>query len=142
MVDSHLPRFSQAVQAVLLVIAFALEARGIVVVLALILLGAVIGGARFNLLAYAYKGLAIPRGELEPAAPPRFAQTIGTGLLIIASVVLFAASPHSGPWWFFGWGPALVVAALSALAAASGFCLGCEIYVALGRMRARGQAEA
>jgi hypothetical protein len=120
-IDSHLPRFSQAIQAVALAVAFLLDARAVVVVLAVILVLAALGGPRWNLLAYLYRALPIPPGELEAAAPPRFAQTLGAVFLTVGSIALVATRPETLPWWILGWGSALLVAVLSALAAAASF---------------------
>lgn len=120
MVDSHLPRFSQGLQALLLAAAFVIDpisGRWVVVALAAILCAAALGGPRWNLFAYVYRALPIPRGEPEPAAPPRFAQAVGAVFLTIASVVLFAASIEATGWWIGGWGPALLVTLLAGLAA-------------------------
>jgi len=73
--------------------------------------------------------LAAPE-ELEPAAPPTFAQGVGA-LVTGAGILLHAAGV---PW-------ALPVAASAAfvaafLNAAFGFCLGCELYLLLRRLRA------
>lgn len=121
MIDSRLPRFSQAVQATLLAVAFLFDVRLVVPAVGLVLLLAVLGGPRWNLLAYVYRALPIPPGEPEPAAPSRFAQALGTVFLAIGTVALFAATPDSTAWWWVGWGPALVVAALAALAATTSF---------------------
>lgn len=121
MIDSRLPRFSQAVQAVVLAVAFVTDARWVVPLMAVILATAVFGGPRLNLLAYFYRSLPIPPGEPEPAAPPRFAQTLGAVFLVIASIGLFAATAETATWWVLGWGPALAVAVLAALAAATSF---------------------
>lgn len=136
MIDSNLPRFSQGLQAVLLALAFLLDARWIVVAVGVVLLAAALGGPSFNLFAYLFKALPVPRGEPEPAAPPRFAQRIGATLLVVSSVALLTAEHDSTTWWVLGWGPALVVAVLSALAATTAFCLGCEIYLFFQRARA------
>jgi hypothetical protein len=120
MIDSHLPRFSQGLQALLLAAAFLLDpvtGRWVVVALAVILCTAAVGGARLNLFAYVYRALPIPRGEPEPAAPPRFAQVVGAVFLTVASVVLFASTIETPGWWVGGWGPALLVALLAGLAA-------------------------
>lgn len=137
MIDSNLPRFSQGLQAVLLGIAFLLDSRWLVVAVAVVLVAAALGGPRFNVFAYLFKALPVPRGEPEPAAPPRFAQRIGATLLAVSVVVLFTAERGSTTWWVFGWGPALLVAVLSALAATTAFCLGCEIYLFFQRARAQ-----
>jgi hypothetical protein len=120
-VDSNLPRFSQGVQALLLALAFVIDVRWLVPILAAILVAAVLGGARWNAFTYLYRSLPIPAGEPEPAAPPRFAQTLGAIFLTIGSVALFAAAPETGPWWTLGWGPALLVAVLAGLAATTSF---------------------
>jgi hypothetical protein len=120
-IDSRLPRFSQGVQAVGLAAAFLLDIRWVVVVFAVILVLAALGGPRWNLLAHLYKALPIPAGEMEPAAPPRFAQTLGAVFLSVASLALFTTQQESQPWWILGWGAALAVAVLSALAATANF---------------------
>ena len=121
MVDSHLPRFSQALQAVILATAFLADARWVVPILALALALAVVGGPRANLFAYLFKALRVPPGELEPAAPPRFSQSLGATFLAIGTVGLFALEAETVPWWVLGWGPALAVAVLAAIAAATAF---------------------
>ena len=121
MVDSNLPRFSQGLQALLLALAFVIDVRWLVPILAAILVAAVLGGPRWNAFAYLYKAAPIPAGAPEPAAPPRFAQTLGAVFLTVSSVGLFASSPETGPWWTFGWGPALLVAVLAGLAATTSF---------------------
>lgn len=117
MIDSAIPRFSQAVQAVALAVAFLLDARAVVPVLALVLLVAVLGGPRWNLFGRFYKGLSLPPGEPEPAAPPRFAQTLGAVFLSLATAGLFVADPGTTMYSWLGWGPALAVAVLAGLAA-------------------------
>ncbi|MDQ3939914.1 MAG: DUF4395 domain-containing protein [Actinomycetota bacterium] len=121
MIDSRIPRFSQAIQAVLLAIAFLLDARFIVIALAVVLVAAALGGPRWNVLAHLYQALPISPGELEPAAPPRFAQTLGAVFLTISSVALVTTAAESMPSWIVGWGVTLLVAVLSGLAAAASF---------------------
>ncbi len=121
MIDSRLPRFSQAVQAVVLTAAFLIDARWVVPVLAVVLATAVVGGPRWNALAYAYRALPIPPGELEPAAPARFAQTLGTIFLTLSTIALFTTDRGTPVYNLLGWGPALLVAMLSALAASTSF---------------------
>jgi Domain of unknown function (DUF4395) len=120
-VDSHQPRFSQGVLAVVLAIAFLFEASWVVPVMAVLLLASVVGGPRWNLMAYAYRALPIPPGEPEPIGPPRFAQTLGVIFLSVATIGLFAAQRESTAWDLIGWGPALLVAVLAGLAATTSF---------------------
>ena len=121
MIDSRIPRFSQAIQAALLALAFLFDAGWAVPLLGAILAAAVLGGPRWNLFARLYGLLKLPPGEMEPAAPPRFAQTLGAVFLGIGTVGLIAADPETAPWWVLGWGPALAVAVLAALAATTSF---------------------
>jgi len=120
-IDSAIPRFSQAIQAVLLALAFLVEARWLVPALGLVLLAAVAGGPRWNLLGRIYRGLNLPSSEPEPAAPPRFAQLLGTIFLAVATAGLFVADTGTRPYWLIGWGAALIVAALAAIAATTRF---------------------
>lgn len=121
MVDSNLPRFSQGILAVLLAISFLVVLEAAVPVLAVVLAAAVFGGPRWNLWAYLYKSLPIPRGEPEPAAPPRFSQLLGAIFLTVSTVGLFATTQESTAWWVIGWGPALLVAVLAGVAATTSF---------------------
>lgn len=121
MVDSHLPRFSQAVQALILAVAFLLQLEAVVPILGLIMGLAALGGPRWNLWGYLYRGLPIPRGEPEPAAPPRFSQILGTIFLGISTIGLYTLREESTAWWVVGWGPALAVMLLAAIAAATAF---------------------
>ena len=117
MIDSRLPRFSQAVQAVVLAVAFLLDIRLAVVVLAAILVAAALGGPGWNVFGRVFSALRIPPGEMEPAGPPRFAQQVGAVFLTVGSIGLFVAERDTTAWWVLGWGPALMVAVLSGLAA-------------------------
>ena len=121
MIDSNLPRFSQGIQAVLLALAFLLDWRLVVPVVGAVLLIAATAGPRYNLLAHLYRALPIPQGEPEPAAPPRFAQSLGVVFLGLGTIGLFTAEPETSAWWVLGWGPALAVAVLSGVAATTSF---------------------
>ncbi len=117
MIDSAIPRFSQAVQAVTLAVAYAVDARAVVPLLALVLLVAVVGGPAWNLFGRIYRGLPLPPGEPEPADPPRFAQTLGAVFLALAPAGLFFAERDTTVYSVLGWGPALAVGVLAGLAA-------------------------
>jgi hypothetical protein len=77
-----------------------------------------------------------PPRELEPEAPPRFAQTVGM-VFAISGVAGYAA----GVTWL---GVAATSAALVAafLNGVFGFCLGCEMYLLIRRIRPGGGALA
>lgn len=63
-----------------------------------------------------------PPTELESEFPPRFAQLLGTVGLTLATG-LFTVGLDAGGWLLAG-----AVAALQAVLAATGYCLGCRLY--------------
>jgi hypothetical protein len=70
-----------------------------------------------------------PPAELESEVPPRFAQALGTLGLGLATVAL-AAGWLTGATLATaaGWALAGAVAALQLVLAATGYCLGCQLY--------------
>jgi len=127
------PRFNQAVLTVALLGAFLLDARVVVPVFAAVLfLGAAFGpryGPFLRLYAEVIKPRLAPPHDLEDPRPPRFAAAVGVAFLAAATVA-FAAGAAG-----LGWALALIVAALAGLAAVTGICVGCEIYLFLARRR-------
>ena len=84
--------------------------------------------------AYAYRLLILPRlgppAEKEPAAPVRFAQTVGLTFLALATLGYLTGLTAVGVvFTAFG----LLAAFLNA---AFGLCLGCEAYLLIKRARA------
>jgi len=71
--------------------------------------------------------------QTEPEGPPRFAQFCGFAVLTVA-VILFAITGVDavGAWVAVG-----IVLALSTLLAATGLCVGCELYLWGHRLRSR-----
>lgn len=130
-IDPRGPRFNQAVLTVALLGGFLLDARVVVPVFAVVLLlGAAFGpryGPFLRLYAEVIKPRLAPPADLEDPRPPRFAAAVGVAFLGTASVA-FAAGAVG-----VGWALALAVAALAGLAAVTGICVGCEIYVLLAR---------
>lgn len=126
-VDVNVPRFNQAVVAVLTALGFVFQQPWLVVVTFAVLAISWAGPAVAP-LTQLYVRLVRPRiqpdgpNEFEPAAPPRFAQLIGTVFLGAASFALVAG------WTLIGWALSLIVMALAALAAATRICLGCIVY--------------
>lgn len=132
-IDPRGPRTNQAVLACALVIAFALQQWWVVPVFAVVLfLGAALGPKWGPVLRF-YQLVIRPRlgppSELEDPRPPRFAATIGV-IFLLASTIAFAAGADT-----VGWTLALIVATLAAVAAITGLCVGCEMYVMFVRMR-------
>lgn len=132
-IDPRGPRFNQAVLTAALLLGYVADVRAVVPVFAVVLfLGAAFGaqyGPFLRLYAVAVRPRLGPPAELEDPRPPRFAAAVGVGFLGAATVA-FAAGAST-----VGWSLALVVAALAGLAATTGICVGCEIYLFLARRR-------
>ncbi len=131
-IDSRAPRTVQAVIGSLSLVAFVADLEWLVAVLALQLAVGLTLGRRFCLPCLLYFELIQRRfgeGRIEDARPPRFANLVGMGFLAAATCafVLGAAS--------VGWALTLVVAALALLAASTGLCVGCELYLWVARLR-------
>lgn len=127
-IDVNIPRFNQAVVAAATAVAFVTQAPALVAVTFAVLVISWAGGPRLAPLTRLYVAAIRPRvdpdgpSELEPAAPPRFAQMVGSVFLGVATVAL--ASGLTG----LGWGLVLIVTALAALAATTRICVGCIFY--------------
>jgi hypothetical protein len=77
-----------------------------------------------------------PPRELEEAGPPRFSNTLGFVFLTAASLAFYLPDE---PIETVAWGLGLVVSALALLAATTGLCVGCELYVFARRLATRGR---
>ncbi len=132
-IDPRGPRFNQAVLAVALLGGFLVDWRPVVPLFALVLLAGAALGPRYGpflaLYAKAIRPRLGPPSELEDPRPPRFSAALGVVFLAAGALAFAAGSPG------LGWGLALVVAALAALAAVTGICVGCEMYLLLSRRR-------
>jgi hypothetical protein len=132
-IDSRGPRFNQAMIAALLLGGFLLDWEPVVPAAAAILaLGAALGprfGPFLALYAHVIRPRLGPPTELEDPRPPRFAATLGVAVLAGSTVAFLAGAPVAG------WALALLVAFLAGLAASTGICVGCEIYLFLARRR-------
>lgn len=129
-IDSHAPRFNQATIGLLSALAVATGWWWLLGVLAAQLAVGLTLGRRFCLPCLAYFELIQPRlgeGPLEDSRPPRFANLVGAVCLSAATAAYAAGLPVVGG--ILGG----FVAALALLAAATGFCTGCEAYK-LGRL--------
>lgn len=124
---------NQAVLTLALLAGFLADARIVVPVFAAVLfLGAAFGpryGPVLRFYAEVIRPRLAPPADLEDPRPPRFAAAIGV-VFLVASTVAFAAGSST-----IGWALALVVAVLAGLAATTGICVGCEVYLLLARRR-------
>jgi hypothetical protein len=131
-IDSRAPRTNQAVIGSLALLAFLLDVEWLVALLALQLAIGLTFGRQYCLPCLLYFELIQPRigeGRIEDARPPRFATMVGLTFLGAATVAFVAGLAT------VGWSLVLIVAALALLAAASGLCIGCELYLRLARLR-------
>ncbi len=131
-IDSHAPRFNQAVIGTLSLVAFLFELTWLPGVLAAQLAIGLTLGRRWCLPCLAYFELIQPRvgqGRLEDARPPRFANLLGVLFLGGATIAFLAGAP------VVGWALTLLVAALALLAATTALCMGCEAYLWVARLR-------
>jgi hypothetical protein len=116
----------------LALVAFVTGAEWLVAVLAAQLAIGLTFGRRFCLPCLLYFELLQPRfgeGPIEDSRPPRFANFVGVAFLGAASAAFALDVPT------LGWTLALIVAALALLAAATGVCVGCELYRLSARLR-------
>jgi uncharacterized membrane protein len=67
--------------------------------------------------------------HLEDPRPPRFAAALGTVFLTLSTLAFVGGNE------VVAWGLALLVVVLAGLAATSGLCIGCELYLFVARRR-------
>jgi len=124
-IDSNAPRFNQATIGTLALVAALLGWGWLAGLLGLQLVVGLVFGRRFCLPCLAYFELVQPRfgeGPLEDSRPPRAANIVGA-VVLSASALAYALGSA-----VVGTGLSLLVALLALLAAATGFCTGCEAY--------------
>jgi hypothetical protein len=124
-IDSRAPRFNQATIGTLSALAVATGWWWLLGILGAQLIVGLTLGRRFCLPCLAYFELVQPRfgeGRLEDARPPRFANLVG------AIFLTGAAASYVGDLEILGATLGGLVAGLALLAAATGFCTGCEAY--------------
>ena len=125
-VDVNVPRFNQAMVAGLIAVAFVVQWWPLVALVTVVLALTRFAGPDWGLFTQLYRRAVRPRlrgsVETEPAAPPRFAQLLGTVFLSGATGAFVAG------WAVVGWVIALAVFVLAALAATTRLCVGCIIY--------------
>jgi hypothetical protein len=121
------------VLTVALLAGFVLDWRPVAPIFAAVLLVGAAFGPRYGPFLRLYAEVIKPRlgppAELEDPRPPRFAAAVGVAFLAGATLA-FAAGAST-----VGWALALIVAALAGLAATTGICVGCEVYLFLARRR-------
>lgn len=131
-IDARAPRANQTVVGTLAVLAFVIDWWPLLAILAAQLFIGLRFGRQYCLPCLAYFEVIQPRiseGPIEDGRPPRFANQVGLVVLTAASAA------HLTGLEVIGWILGLAVAALALLAAATGFCVGCELYKLGARIR-------
>ncbi len=133
-VDRTALKVNQAMIILLLAIAFVANLPWLVALVAAVMtLGTL--SPQLALFQRIYRDLLRPAGLLRPdlqderGAPHRFAQGMGAGVLVLASLALFSGLSLAG------WALTLLVIGLAAVNLLFGFCAGCFIYLQLARLR-------
>ena len=126
-IDPRGHRFGAGLSVVILVAGFLTGTTAVIPAVGLALAVSAFFGTRWSILGRPWPvirrllRIAPPR-ELESEVPPRFAQLLGTIGLALATVLLVVGLT-AGAWLLAG-----AVAALQAVLAATGYCLGCRLY--------------
>jgi hypothetical protein len=130
-VDVRGPRFAAAVTAVVLAVALVTGSGWLVAVQAVVFAVGAFAGLRSAPYGVLFRVLVAPRlgpvREREPEAPPRFAQLVGLIFALVGAAGYLLGAPVLGA---VATGFALVAALLNA---ATGFCLGCELFLIVRR---------
>ena len=126
-VDVRGPRFAAWVTSAVLALALVLGSGWLVAAQAVVFAVGAFAGLRYAPYGVLFRILVAPRlgpaREREPEAPPRFAQLVGLLFAVVGAAGYLLGAPVVGA---VATGLALVAALLNA---ASGFCLGCELYL-------------
>lgn len=131
-IDARAPRFNQTVVALVCAAALLTGWWGLGAAMGLQLAIGLVLGRRWCLPCLFYFEVVQPRwgeGEIEDARPPRFANLLGAGVLLVATV-FHLVGLHVAGRALTG-----IVTALAALAAATGLCVGCSFYRLWARAR-------
>ena len=135
LIDARGPRYSAAITTTVLALALITESNYLIGFQFAVFLSAVIFGLRRSIYGLIYRNLIQPRlsGPVpsENEAAPRFAQLIGA---LFAFVALLGGVTGNTGVYLVATSFALGAAFLNA---AFGFCLGCQVYLSLVRVRAR-----
>jgi hypothetical protein len=132
-IDARGPRFSAALTTVVLASALVTGWVWLATFQAVVFAIGAIKGPQFTPYAFIYRTLIKPRLKsplrTEDVRPPQFAQSIG----LLFALVALAGDATGTPVVF----TVAVAAALAAafLNAAFDFCLGCQVYLLLARLR-------
>ena len=134
LIDPRGHRFGAGLSVVFLVLGFVANVPLVVPLIGIALGLSAYFGTRYSALGrpwpFIRRALGLgPPAELESEVPPRFAQALGTLGLGLATVALALGWLTDATLAVAaGWALAGAVAALQLLLAATGYCLGCQLY--------------
>jgi hypothetical protein len=135
LIDVRGPRFSATLTVIVLAIALATQNVWVLAFQALVFAIGAIRGPQFTPYAFIFKRIVKPRlrGEVvtEDSRPPQFAQSVGFGFALVG---LLGAAIGSVPVFSIAVGFALAAAFLNSV---FNYCLGCEMYLLVLRIRTR-----
>ena len=130
-VDVRGPRFGAWITTVVLAVALLTGNGWVVAAQAVVFAAGAFAGLRYAPYGVLFRVLVAPRlgpvREREPEAPPRFAQFVGLVFAVVGAAGYLLGWPVAGA---VATGLALLAALLNA---ATGFCLGCELYLTARR---------
>lgn len=126
-IDPRGQRFGAGLSAITLIVGIALDLPIVAALVGLALAVSAALGTQWFLFGRPWPAIRRalrlgPPSDPEPELGPRFAQALGAAFVAIGLVLLGAGAT---PWF---WAPIAAVAALQALLAVSGYCLGCKLY--------------
>ena len=132
-VDVRGPRAAAWVTSAVLAVALLTGSGVLVAVQAAVFAVGALAGLRYAPYGVLFRVLVAPRlgpvREREPEAPARFAQLVGLVFAVVGAAGYLSGAPLVGA---VATGLALVAALLNA---ATGLCLGCELYLTVRRAR-------
>jgi hypothetical protein len=132
-IDARGPRFGAAITTVVLAVVLVTSSGWLLLAQTLVFAVGALAGLRYAPYGLLYRYLVRPRlgppSRSEAPAPPRFAQGVGMVIAGIGVVCFAVGAPVAG----------LVFAALAFVAAllnaAFDYCLGCQMYLLIRRIR-------
>jgi hypothetical protein len=131
-IDPRGPRFGAAITTIVLAIVLITGSTWLLAAQAAVFAVGTVFGLRYHPYGLIYQRLIKPRlgkpSELEPEAPPRFAQGVG---LVFA---LIGVGGYAAGITVLGIVATAAALAAAFLNAAFGFCLGCEMYLIIRRI--------
>ena len=132
-IDARGPRWSAAITTVVLATALVTSNVWIIAIQAVIFAIGALRGPQFTPYALIFKSLIKPRLKspvtFEDVRPPQFAQAVGLGFALVAVIASVL-----GAGGVFTVAVAFTLAA-AFLNAAFNFCLGCQMYLLISRLR-------